>query len=215
MSIKVLWGVLKPKFNTMKPDSKFGTFHTHVADALTFWFTSYFLPKQIFKANGIQYIPPTTEIMMSEFNLPPNPLIPFKFTVEKIVFTQGEIIRAFQQQQSSWATLFELIGTKISSLLMTLKYVTLVPDNKIVGFLPTPFITAHFRTQGYKFFTALQAMNFSADALKSGDATALVWNTFESYLIEAINTIPPVLVDVAGKLTPGTFTGKINAKLSI
>ena len=62
MSGKVIWNSLKPQFKTLKPeDSKpenFGKFHEFLALTLTQWFSTYFLPKQIFDAKGVQYIPP-------------------------------------------------------------------------------------------------------------------------------------------------------------
>jgi len=213
MSGKVLWNSLQAKFNTMKPDSPFGTFHEKLAEALSDWFTSYFLPKQRFKANGTQTNLLGTEIIMSEFNTPPNPLESFVFTTESIYFTKDELITAFKQPGLCWRTVYGLIGTKIATALKIVKCT--IPASKVAGTVTSPFMSAHFAFQGYKFFAALKTLDYSEDAIKTKKVTEQIWDKFEDYLIEAINVIPPVIIQVAGTLPTGTFIGTINAKLNI
>jgi hypothetical protein len=210
MSGKILWDSLKPRLNTMKPDSPFGTFHNHLSLSLTEWLTGYFLPKQIFNANGMQYIPPAEEVTWSE---PTNPLTPFKFVTPTIYISPAELITVFKKKQLAWAALFGLIGTKISSLLTTV--ICTVPGVAVVGGTAAPFMSAHFRIKGHKFFAALKKLDYSADNIKSGKITEQIWDKFEDYLVEAINSTPPTIFNVAGALPPGTFVGTVNAKLSL
>lgn len=210
MSNKILWKSLEPRFNAMKPDDPFGTFHKHLALSLTEWFTSYFIPKQQFAANGIQYIPPAEEITWSE---PMNPLRYFKFITPTIYFSPSEIITVFKKKQLSWSKLFALIGSKISKQLNSVYCI--VPGSAIVGTAAIPFMSSHFSFKGHKFFKSLKKLDYSAENIESGKITEQIWDKFEDYLVEAINSTPPTTITVGGALLPGTFTGTVNAKLSI
>ncbi len=210
MSSKVLWKSLKPRFNTMKPDDPFGTFHSHLAVSLTEWFSTYFIPKQRFQANGIQYIPPAEELTWME---PQNPLKYFMFISPTIYFSQAEIINVFKSKQFSWAALFGLIGTKISVTLNSVYCI--IPGSAIIGTATIPFMSSHFRTTGHRYFAALKSLEYTEDTIKSGKVTEQIWDKFEDFLVDAINSTPATIIPVAGALPPGTFTGTINAKLSI
>ena len=58
-------------------------------------------------------------------------------------------------------------------------------------------------------------LEYTEDNIKSGKITEQIWDKFEDNLISAINNTPPTVIMVGGALPPGTFTGTINAKLSI
>lgn len=214
MSDKVLWRSLKPRFNTMTPeDSKkenIGTFHKHLADSLNEWFNSYFIPKQRFSASGVQYIPPVEEVTWVE---PANPLKYFMFVNQIMTFTKAELLAAFKVPAMCWQNLFSIIGMRISATLSSV-YCT-VPGSAVVGTVTVPFVTAHYSMQAVKFLADIKKLEYTEDNIKSGKITEQIWDKFEDNLVSAINNTPPTVIMVGGALPPGTFTGTINAKLSI
>lgn len=214
MSDKVLWKSLKPRFNTMTPeDSKpenIGTFHKHLADSLSEWFNSYFIPKQKFSANGIQYIPPVEEVTWAE---PTNPLKYFMFVNQSMFFTRAEVLMAFKVPAMCWQNLFSLIGMRISTTLNSV--ICTIPGSAVAGAVTVPYMTAHYRMQAFKFLADIKKLDYTEENIKSGEITKQIWDKFEDNLVNAINNTPPTIIMVGGALPPGTFTGTINAKLSI
>ena len=214
MSGKVIWNSLKPQFKTLKPeDSKpenFGKFHEFLALTLTQWFSTYFLPKQIFDAKGVQYIPPNETVFWNENT---KLLSSFKFTTTTIPFTKDELIGVFKMKDQSFPTLFALIGTKISLMLNMM--ICTIPGSTLSAIPTKPYLTAHFKNKGILYVKALSALKFTAEEIKSMKATETIWDLFEDFLIDAINSTNSAIFTVTGTLPPGTFIGEIDAKLSI